>query len=164
MFFSLNNIDPIDFALVILFAATLFTLLWGFDSLTHKKLVEIDITDKELQTHRNILLSSLLMEISLVLMFWNPWVLLPFFIAFFITRLTHEFIDELHYHTDRCDSYENYLHLGMWGSVLTKTFGMFVWGFFLQYKGVLDLPIYIYIWGGILVISMAIIGFFEWKR
>ncbi len=164
MFSSLNNFQPIEFAIVILFSATLFSLLWGFDALTHKKLVKIDITDRELQTHRNILLVSVLMEISLVFMFWNPWVSLPFFIALFITRLSHEFIDELHYHTDRCKPHENYLHIGMWVSVLTKTFGLFIWGFLFQYKGVLDLPTYIYLWGFIVLISMSIIGFFEWKR
>lgn len=164
MLTSLNNIVPVDFALIILIAATLFTILWGFDSLTHKKLVEIDITDTELQTHRNILVCSLLMELSLIFMFWSPWISLPFFIAFFITRLSHEFIDELNYHTERCKPYENYLHLGMWTSVLIKTFGMFIWGFFLQFKGVLNMPTYIYSWGAIVLISMSIISYFEWKR
>ena len=97
MFLFLNNFQPQEFALVILFSASFFSVLWGFDALTHKKLVEIDITDKELQTHRNILLVSVLMEISLISMFWNPLVALPVFIALFITRFSHEFIDELHY-------------------------------------------------------------------
>ena len=164
MLLFLDNFQPSDFAIVILLSATLFTLLWGFDSLTHKKLVEIDITDSELQTHRNILLVSVLMEISLIAMFWRPLVSLPIFIALFITRYSHEFIDELHYHTDRCKPYENYLHIGMWVSVLTKTFGMFIWGFFFQYKGVLDMPISIYVWGAIVFTSTSIVGFFEWKR
>ena len=164
MFSFLNSFQPIEFAYAILFSATLFSLLWGFDALTHKKLVKIDITDKELQTHRNILFVSVLMEISLVLMFWNPLVSLPFFIALFLTRFSHEFIDELHYHTDRCEPYENYLHIGMWVSVLTKIFGMFIWGFFFQYKGVMELPMFIYLWGAIVFTAMSIIGFFEWKR
>ncbi|MDG2343183.1 MAG: hypothetical protein P8L23_01250 [Flavobacteriales bacterium] len=164
MFLFLNNFQPQEFALVILFSASLFSVLWGFDALTHKKLVKIDITDKELQTHRNILLVSVLMEISLISMFWNPLVALPVFIALFITRFSHEFIDELHYHTGRCKPYENYLHIGMWVSVLTKTFAMFLWGFCFQYNGVVELPFYIYIWAGIVLISMMIIGFFEWKR
>ena len=74
------------------------------------------------------------------------------------------FIDELNYHTERCKPYENYLHLGMWTSVLIKTFGMFIWGFFLQFKGVLNMPTYIYSWGAIVLISMSIISYFEWKR
>ncbi len=164
MLLLLDNFQPSDFAIVILLSATLFALLWGFDALTHQKLVEIDITDSELQTHRNILVVSVLMEVSLITMFWRPMVSLPFFIALFITRYSHEFIDELHYHTDRCKPYENYLHIGMWVSVLTKTFGMFIWGFFFQYKGVLEMPLYIYIWGFIVFTSMAITGFFEWRR
>ena len=156
--------QPMAFAILILASATVFTLLWGFDALTHKKLVEHDITDSELQTHRNILLASVLMEISLITMFWNPLVSLPFFIAFFITRYSHEFIDELHYHTDRCKPYENYLHIGMWVTVLTKTFGMFIWGFFFQYEGFLELPIYIHLWTLIAFGAMGIIGFFEWRR
>jgi len=164
MLLLLDSFQPSDFAIVILLSATLFALLWGFDALTHQKLVEIDITDSEIQTHRNILLVSVLMEVSLITMFWRPMVSLPFFIALFITRYSHEFIDELHYHTDRCKPYENYLHIGMWVSVLTKTFGMFIWGFFFQYKGVMEMPLYIYVWGFIVFTSMAITGFFEWKR
>ena len=164
MFLLLDNFQPLDFAIIILVSATLFSVLWGLDAITHKKLVEIDITDSELQIHRNILLTSVLMEISLITMFWRPLVSLPFFIALFITRYSHEFIDELHYHTNRCKPYENYLHIGMWVSVLTKTNGIFIWGFFFQYKGIMEMPIYIYVWGFIVFTSMALIGFFEWKR
>jgi hypothetical protein len=164
MFLFLDNFQPLDFAIIILVSATLFSVLWGLDAITHKKLVEIDITDSELQIHRNILLTSVLMEISLITMFWRPLVSLPFFIALFITRYSHEFIDELHYHTNRCKPYENYLHIGMWVSVLTKTNGIFIWGFFFQYKGIMEMPIYIYVWGFIVFTSMALIGFFEWKR
>jgi hypothetical protein len=53
----------------ILGSASIFTILWGLDALTHKKLVEVDLTDKELQTHRQILVASFLMEISLVASF-----------------------------------------------------------------------------------------------
>jgi hypothetical protein len=52
----------------------------------------------------------------------------------------------------------------MWVSVLTKTNGIFIWGFFFQYKGIMEMPIYIYVWGFIVFTSMALIGFFEWKR
>ncbi len=158
------NFNPTLLALGVLVSATVFTILWLLDSLTHAKLVQIDITDKELQTHRNIMLTSILMEFSLVIMYWFRLEALPLFIAFFITRTAHEFIDELHYHANRCSPYESYLHLGMWVSVLTKTFFMFIWGFFYAYKGILDLPIGYIIWGVTLVMAMSVISLMEWKR
>jgi hypothetical protein len=151
-------------AILILIAATIFTIFWGLDAKTHKKLVEIDITDKELQTHRNILTASLIMEVSLVMMFWFPLAMLPIFIASFLTRFVHEFIDELHFHSDRCSPYESMLHLGMWVSVLTKIAAMFIWGFFLQYEGIWNLPVYFYPWAIILFMSMTYISYVEWKR
>jgi len=159
-----DQISPLYWALTILGAATVFTVFWALDAMTHKKLVEVDITDKELQTHRNILIASFLMEISLVLMYWFGPAMLPFFIAFFMTRLVHEFIDELHFHTGRCTTYESYLHLAMWTTVLTKTGAMFIWGFFFQYQGVLDLPIYCYVWAGLVFITMSYISLMEWRR
>lgn len=163
MSISFSN-NPIYWALIILASATCFTILWGVDALTHKKLVHIDIHDKELQTHRNILKASFLMEISLVLMYWEPVYMLPFFIAFFITRLAHEFIDELHFHTERCSKNETNLHLYMWFSVLIKTFAMFMWGFFFKYKGINELPFLIYVWAGIVLLVMSYISLKEWKR
>lgn len=160
----IEHINPVFFATAILSSATAFTIVWFLDSLTHGKLVKIDITDKELQTHRVILATSVLMEVSLVLMFWYNIEMLPFFAAFFITRTVHEFIDELHWHTDRCSAYESFLHLGMWVSVLSKTFLMFMWGFFTQYKGFTELHIGFYIWGVLVVGSMGLIGLVEWKR
>ncbi|MCE9539562.1 MAG: hypothetical protein K8R85_10125 [Bacteroidetes bacterium] len=160
----IENINPVFFATAILCSATIFTIVWFLDSVTHGKLVKIDITDKELQTHRIILATSVLMELSLVLMFWFNFEMLPFFVAFFITRTVHEFIDELHWHTDRCSQYESFLHLGMWISVLSKTFLMFMWGFFTQYKGLTELNIGFYIWGVIVVGLMGLIGLVEWKR
>lgn len=157
-------VDYHYWATIILIAATGFTILWGLDSITHKKLVEIDITDKELQTHRNILLASVLMESSLVLMYWWSIEVLPFFIAFLIVRTTHEFIDELHFHTERCTPYESNLHLGMWFFVFIKTIAMFMWGFFSNYEGVENLPIYYYVWGGIVFSVMSYISLMEWKR
>ncbi len=160
----MKNIDSIFWAVAILSSATLFTLCWLLDAKTHKVLVKIDITDKELQTHRNILVTSLLMEASLVLMFWYQWEILPFFLAFFITRTAQEFIDELHFHTNRCSVYESRLHLGMWISVLSKTILMFMWGFFTGYKGILDLHLGLYIWAAIVFGAMSVISYFEWKR
>jgi hypothetical protein len=160
----LQNIDPNFWAVAILSSATLFTFFWLLDARTHKALVKIDITDKELQTHRNILVTSLLMEASLVGMFWYQIELLPFFIAFFITRTAQEFIDELHFHTGRCTVYESRLHLGMWISVLSKTALMFMWGFFTGYKGILELNIALYVWAVIVFGAMSVISYFEWKR
>ena len=101
----IDSVSPLQFALLILLSGTLFTVFWMLDSITHGKLVKIDISDKELQTHRNILLASVLMEISLVLMYWFPVLMLPLFSAFFLTRTVHEFIDELHWHANRCTAY-----------------------------------------------------------
>lgn len=160
----LENTEPIMWALVILGSGTIFSIFWLLDARTHKELVKVDITEKELQTHRNILVASLLMEASLVGMFWNSYILLPFFIAFFITRIVHEFIDELHFHTDRCSPYESNLHLGMWVSVLTKTFAMFIWGFFTNYEGILELPIILYVWAAIIFGLMGYVSLKEYRR
>jgi hypothetical protein len=159
-----NEISPIYWSSLVLISATIFTVFWILDARTHKELVHIDITDKELQTHRNILAVSMLMEASLVLMFWFPKQMLPLFIAFFITRTVHEFIDELHFHVDRCSANETTLHLAMWVSVLTKTFAMLFWGFFTQFNGILELPIAYYIWGIIVFGAMGLISMSEWKR
>ena len=160
----IEEINPFYWATVVLISTTGFTVLWFLDALTHKELVKIDITDKELQTHRNILVASLLMEISLVCMYWWTVEVLPFFITFIIVRTAHEFIDELHFHADRCSAYESRLHLGMWIFVFIKTISLFIWGFFTQYKGIEDLPIAYYLWGGIVLILMSIISISEWRR
>jgi hypothetical protein len=150
--------------ITVLGSASIFTILWGLDALTHKKLVEVDLTDKELQTHRHILIASFFMEISLVLTYWFGFAMLPFFIAFFIVRTVHEFIDELHFHVKRCSAYESYLHLGMWMSVLVKTSALFMWGFLLGYDGFLNLHFLFYVWLAILLLAMAFISYKEWYR
>ncbi len=161
---KLIEISPTYWAVIILIAATGFTILWAFDAATHKRLVEVDITDKELQTHRNILVASVLVELSLVLMYWWDIEILPFFIAFLIVRFIHEFIDEIHFHTDRCTPYESNLHLGMWIFVFIKIVGMFMWGFFTNYKGLETLNIGLYIWGFVIFGIMSYISLQEWKR
>lgn len=158
------NTSPELWATIILGSATVFTILWSLDAVTHKKLAQIDITDNELQTHRNILTASFLMEVSLVLMFWFQAIMLPFFIAFFITRLVHEFIDELKYHADRCTPYESQLHLGMWMSVLIKTATMFMWGYFAAFEGVLELNLGYAIWAGLILLVMSYVSWVEWWR
>ena len=152
------------FAPLILGSATVFTLFWGLDAATHAKLAHVDITDRELTTHRIILATSFAMVLSLVLMYWWPVAMLPVFIGSFITRTVHEFLDEQHYHMDRCTPYESMLHLFMWMAILTNTAAMFMWGFFTQYKGVETLPVVYYVWAGILAIAIVIISGKEWKR
>lgn len=159
-----ESTTPLFWAIAILSSGTVFAILWSLDAITHEKLVQVDITDQELQAHRNILTVSFLMEISLLAMFWSPIGALPFFIAFFITRTIHEFIDELNFHVKRCTPYETYLHLGMWMSVLVKTFSMFIWGFFSGYSGLLELPFFCYIWAVILLLFLGVVSFLEWKR
>lgn len=154
----------ISWAILVLASATLFLVLWFLDALTHKKIVETEISKTELQTHRNILITSVLMELSLVGMYWNKQLMLIFFIAFFITRTAHEFIDELKYHADRCSSYENYLHLGMWITVLIKTGALFYWGYFLNYISIEELPMILYVWGVIVIALMSYVGLKEWQR
>lgn len=159
-----DQIQPDHYALFVLITGTLFALFWFLDSVVHGKLAHKEITEKELQTHRNILLASVLMEASLLLFYWWPMIALPLFIALFITRTAHEFIDELHWHTDRCTPYESMLHLGMWISVLSNTAALFTWGFFTRYKGLEELhPVY-FIWAGLTAIALFFIGLREWKR
>lgn len=134
------------------------------DALTHKELAHVDITDRELHTHRNILAASFIMEVSLVGMYWFPLAMLPVFIGSAITRFSQEFIDELHYHADRCTPYEARLHLIMWIAVWTKASAMFIWGFFTKFEGFNDLPIVLYVWGIAILGVMGFISLKEWNR
>ncbi|MEM7372891.1 MAG: hypothetical protein AAF587_29990 [Bacteroidota bacterium] len=161
---TLPDVSPLYWATAILVSATIFAVFWFMDALTHEELVEVDLTDRELQTHRNILAVSLLMEGSLVLMYWWDVEVLPIFLALFLTRTAHEFIDELHYHTDRCSPRESRLHLIMWVSVIAKTFFMFMWGFFSNYEGIWDLPIAYYVWGVVVFGAMGWTTQAEWGR
>ena len=159
----IHDIPNIVWVIIILCSATCFTLFWFFDSLTHQKIAETDITDQELQVHRNILIVSLLMELSFVFAYWFGYAILPLFIAVFITRTMYEFIDELKFHTSRCTSKESLLHLGMWISVLSKTTGLFIWSFILKYDGLFELPIVVYVWGILIIGIMTYISFKEWR-
>ena len=158
------ELDPFFFATAILISATLFTLTWLLDAITHANLAESEITRRELQTHRILIMTSGLMELSLLLMFWFRWEILPVFIAALITRTAHEFIDEMSWHSKRCSFYETILHLIMWLTVLSKTFFLFTWGFFSHYKGVEDLPFGYYIWAIVIVIVMGIVSWKEWNQ
>lgn len=159
-----SNLNPTYFAAAILISATMFTITWLLDAITHANLGDSEITRRELQTHRILILTSGLMEFSLILMFWFSWEVLPIFIAAFITRTAHEFIDELSWHSKRCSFYETILHLIMWITVLSKTFFLFIWGFFTNFRGVEDLPFFFYIWGTIIVIVMGFVSFKEWNQ
>ncbi|MBK9192583.1 MAG: hypothetical protein IPM77_14375 [Crocinitomicaceae bacterium] len=150
--------------LLILGSATVFTVAWTLDAVTHKELAHKEITRLELDTHRRILLASFVMELSLVSAYWLGAAALPLFIGAFITRLVHEFIDELKFHTDRCTFYESMLHLVMWISVITKTAAMFCWGFLLEYQGVTDVPVIFIIWAGLLLVVMSYVSYKEWYR
>ena len=161
---NLNSINPNVFPIIILSMSFIFAIAWFFDSRFHGKIYQTDITDKELQTHRMILIPSILMEITLLLMYWVPFVMLPFFLAFYLVRTVQEFIDELHFHTDRCSFFESILHLIMWCTVHTKTFAFFIWAFFLRFKGIEELHNLYFIIFIILTAAMGIIGSVEWNR
>jgi hypothetical protein len=156
------TIDPVFFATAILGTATVFTATWFLDAITHARLVKVDISDKELHTHRILILTSGLMEFCLLLMYWLDIEILPLFIAALVTRTAHEFIDELKYHTDRCTFYETILHLIMWIMVITKTSLLFIWGFFTHYRGLEELHPAFYVWGAMVVFAMGLVSWKEW--
>jgi hypothetical protein len=161
---QIENISPNFFALAILIAATLFTVAWFFDAITHSKVGESDVTKRELHTHRILIITSMLMEFSLVLMYWFSYEVLPLFIAALVTRTAHEFIDEIKFHVKRCSFYETMLHLSMWITVITKTVFMFLWGFYCHYKGLTNLHPALFIWGIAIVICMSFISLKEWNQ
>lgn len=136
---GIHTVTPNFYATSIILLYFIFAIAWWFDSKVHHQLLKNQEHALELQTHRLILIPSILMEISLVMMFWYPWHALPFFIATYLTRTIQEGIDESKWHTVRCSLYESLLHLVMWISVHAKTVLMFIWGFFFQFAGLLDL-------------------------
>ncbi len=157
-----SDLNPTYFASAILISASLFTITWLLDAITHANLGDSEITRRELQTHRILIVTSGLMELSLLLLYWFRWEVLPIFLAAFITRTAHEFIDELSWHSKRCSFYETVLHLIMWLTVLSKTFFLFIWGFFTHFEGVENLPFGFYIWGLFIVVIMAVVSYKEW--
>ncbi len=160
----IENISPDFFALAILITGTLFTVTWFLDAITHSKVGEFDVTNRELHTHRVLIVTSMLMEFSLVLLYWYSYEVLPLFIAALVTRTAHEFIDEVKFHTKRCSFYETILHLIMWIMVLTKTGFMFIWGFYCNYAGLNRLHPALYVWGIAIVICMGFISLKEWNQ
>lgn len=162
---NMFNEIPVSFwPYLVLISASLFALFWAFDAATHKRIAHTDITDQELNQHRIILIASFVLELSLVLSYWFGWMMLPLFIAAFLTRTIHEFIDELNFHVNRCTQNESFLHLGMWISVLTKTVALFIWGFILNYQGFDDLNTLEIIWGILLLLILGYTSLVEWRR
>jgi len=161
---NLNSFPTVIYGYLVLILSFIFLIAWALDSKTHGELAKKEITDKELQTHRLILIPSILMELSLVGMYWSPWISLPFFLGFYLVRTVHEFIDEIHFHTDRCTKKESYYHLIMWCTVHIKTFLLFIWGFFLQFAGIESLPVIFYIVYIIITGLLGIITLIEFKR
>jgi hypothetical protein len=132
------------FAISIIINYSIFALTWAIDAHFHNKYLNEEKYQGELKTHLLILIPSILMEISLILMYWFPIESLPFFLACYLTRTIQEFIDEHHWHVNRCTLTESILHLVMWISVHAKTFITFIWGFFYQYQGITELPFWMY--------------------
>lgn len=146
------------FAIYTLILGAFFTVVWYLDHKTHLRIWREDICDGELRTHRMILYASWGLQLSLALMAVAPLLALPLFIGTFITRFTHEFMDELHWHLPRCTERETILHLLMWISINTGTAVMFIWGFFYQYEGMLSLPLYLLVPMGLVALAMSYIG------
>ena len=153
--------SPVQFGSLLLITGICFVVLWYMDHKTHLAIWKKDITDGELRTHRMILYSSYGLLAGLVLLAVSPIVALPLCIGCFISRLTHEFIDELHWHLPRCTERETLIHLGMWVSVQTGTFTLFVWGFAYQYQGFLELPWPFYVGFAAVAGAMGWIGHHE---
>lgn len=149
-------------SLLILVCTSIFVLAWGLDALTHAKIANTDITDRELHTHRILILSSGLLQACLLLFFWFEYEVLPFFVALLFTRTVHEVIDEVKFHTDHCTFRETCIHFVMWVSILSQIGFLFYWGFFYHYQGLFALPIFHVIWGALLVLLMAVISWKEW--
>ncbi|MEN9743371.1 MAG: hypothetical protein RLZZ65_1176 [Bacteroidota bacterium] len=156
------QVAPEVLSLLILIVSTIFVGAWALDAHTHAGIAHQDISDPELKTHRILILSSGLMQFTLLLFYWFDVEVLPFFIALIFTRTIHEVIDEVRYHQERCTFYETILHFVMWISIISQVGFLFYWGFFFHYKGLETLPVYHIVWAFVLVVLMALIGAKEW--
>lgn len=154
--------DPQILALLILICSSVFVVAWTFDAYTHAGIAHQDISDPELKTHRILILSSGMLQFTLLLFYWFDIEVLPIFLALLLTRTIHEVIDEVKYHQARCTFRETLFHFIMWLSILSQIGFMFYWGFFFHYEGLAGLPIAYFAWGIILVILMAWISWKEW--
>lgn len=149
---------PTALAIVVAVCGVVFTVLWYLDHRTHLAIWRADITDGELRTHRLILYASYVLQASLVLMAWSPWLALPLFVGAWITRTVHEAIDEFHWHLPRCTERESLIHLGMWVTIHAGTTAMFLWGFCYRYEGIVALPTPILVVFGVVFVAMGAIG------
>lgn len=155
---QLEQISPETFASLILLFGILFGILWFLDHQTHLRIWKKDIKDGELLTHRLILYASYGLMAALFLMAWWPLLALPLFLGCWITRTTQEAIDEFRWHVDRCTEYESLLHLFMWITIHAGTAITFMWGFFLQFKGIGSLPIAFHLVFAVLFVFYSYIG------
>ncbi len=158
---TLGDVAGQTWAAQILFFGLVFTCAWYLDHKMHLKIWKKDISDGELRTHRMILYPSYGLLITLVLMRWFPYQVLPFFAGFWITRTLHEFLDELHWHLPRCSERETFIHLVMWIAVQGGIVASFIWGFFFQFKEIDSLPVYYYIGFTTFFIANSYIGYRE---
>lgn len=156
------QVAPETLSLLILIVSTIFVVVWALDAYTHAGIAHHDISDPELKTHRILILSSGLLQFTLLLFYWFDVEVLPFFIALFFTRTVHEVIDEVRYHQERCTFYETILHFVMWISIISQVGFLFYWGYFFHYKGLESLPLFHVVWGLVLVALMGLISTKEW--
>jgi hypothetical protein len=154
--------DPQILALLILICSSVFVVVWTFDAYTHAGIARQDISDPELKTHRILILSSGMLQFTLLLFYWFDVEVLPIFLALLLTRTIHEVIDEVRYHQERCTFFETVLHFVMWVSILSQIGFLFYWGFFFHYQGLATLPLLYIVWGLLLVVLMGLIGLKEW--
>lgn len=158
---QLDAVSPSAIAWSWIALNALFAVAWAYDSRTHGRL---ELSDKELQVHRLILIPSIGMELALVGMFWQPWLALPLFLGCYLVRTVHEVIDELRFHVDRCAPAEAAAHLVMWVTVHTKTWLVFGWAFLLGYRGWDSLHWTAYLALGLTLVVLAIIANVELLR
>jgi hypothetical protein len=157
------DLNPLTLAYVAIISLTLFTLAWWGDSQFHQVYRKVYVPDPEVHTHRLILLSSFIMLLSIGFIVISPSVAYPVFLASYLTRTIHEFIDELKYHTERCTLKESLLHLAMWITVHTKTWALFFWASLFHFEGWSTLPLGLNILAILSFITLNIIAWREWK-
>lgn len=161
---TLSEISLVNYPLIILVSGIIFTIAWSYDVRLHKTYVIKNRDDLEMRTHRLILMASIVMMISLVLMYWFRMAMLPLFIASYFTRTAQELIDENHFHTNRCTFLESTIHLIMWIAIHTQTIALFIWGFYLKFNNFNQLhPLY-YFGFAVIVISQVVNSHIEWNQ
>ena len=64
------KVDPQILALLILICSSVFVVAWTFDAYTHAGIARRDISDQELKTHRILILSSGMLQFTVLLFYW----------------------------------------------------------------------------------------------